>query len=52
MSKTKLAWKDMTEEERAIFGCRAKGPILAVLACTVAVASSLGMLYVLQQFWA
>ena len=47
MSRLKLAWKDMNDDEKAIFGSRAKGPILTVLACAFLLATSFGMFYIM-----
>jgi hypothetical protein len=51
MSDMKLTWKEMTPEERAIFGSRATAPILTVLACAGAIAVSFVMLYAMQGLW-
>ena len=47
MSKLKLAWKDMNDDEKAIFGSRAKGPILTVLAIVATLGTSSAMMYVM-----
>lgn len=44
---SKLARKDMSDKEKAIFGSRWKAPLLTVLVCVLLLSASFGMFLVM-----